>query len=85
MVYCFIPSQTASVSLNVVHVTRVWHNRLTSFVSWAYSDMVHHDLSLDNMRWYHKLSFVAGVAFLFEGCPIFSEGIVTQINIVILC
>lgn len=42
-----------------VHVTRIWHNRPTSFVSWAYSDTVHHDLSLDNLCWYCKLSFVA--------------------------
>lgn len=55
-----------------VHVTRSWHNRPASFVSWAYSDMVHHDLSLDNMCRCHELSFVAGVFFwrvpnLFRG------------------
>lgn len=44
-----------------VHVTRSWHNRPTSFVSWAYNDTVHYDLSLNNMCWCHGLSFVAGV------------------------
>lgn len=56
----FTPSRQCCVPQSA-HVTRSWHNRPASFVSWAYSDMVHHDLSLDNMCWCHELSFVAGL------------------------
>lgn len=62
-----------------VHETRSWHNRPASFVSGDYGDMVHHDLRLNNRC--HKPSSVAGS--VFEGCPIFSEVIVTQFNIAI--
>lgn len=67
----FISSRQPQCLPKHIHVTRIWHNRPTSFVSWAYSDTVHRDLSLDNTCRYKELSFLVGV--LLKGAQSFQR------------